>query len=211
MFSFAIAVAGTFVFRTWKKPRLAKLLSRPSPSPNRDESARLPMPEVLRPAKTACTLAGFTRSPLVIPEVRSSDTPGIIAELSQSLHREGCIADWLPFYQTALNRELELNSALACGLAFPHARLNGVRELQFAVGRLPRAVPWTGRGSWPVRVVLLVSVPATEAAVYLRLLASIGRLAQRTDLLSNILRAPDVASILEALLQVPLDLSRRQA
>jgi mannitol/fructose-specific phosphotransferase system IIA component (Ntr-type) len=166
------------------------------------------MPELVRPTTTASTLAEFTRYPLVIPEVQSSDTAGITAELSQALHREGCIADWLPFYQTALNRELAFNSALACGLAFPHARQSGVKELQFAVGRLPRPVTWAGRGSWPVRVVLLISVPATEAAVYLRLLASIGWLAQRQDLLSKILEAPDSGGILGVLLQVPMDLSR---
>lgn len=166
------------------------------------------MRELLRQTTTASTLAEFTRYSLVIPAVQSSDTAGIIAELSEALHREGCITDWLPFYQTALNRELAFNSALACGLAFPHARQSGVRKLQFAVGRLPRAVPWAGRGSWPVRVVLLVSVPATEAAAYLRLLASIGRLAQRADLLSRILQAPDVGGILGVLLQVPMDLSR---
>lgn len=164
------------------------------------------MPELLRQATTAFSLASFTRPALALPLVQSTDTPGIIAELSQVLHREGCITDWLPFYQTALNRELAFNSALPSGLAFPHARCPSVRNLQFAIGRLPVAVPWGGRGSWPVRVVLLMAVPATEAAVYLRLLAGLSRLAQREDLLSDLLHAQDAEEMIQPLSQVRLEL-----
>ena len=123
------------------------------------------------------------------------------------MHRQRCIADWLLFCQTALNREMAFASALPCGLAFPHARLAGVRELQFAVARLPRAVPWAGRSSCPVSLVFLISVPATEAAVYLRLLASITRLAQRSDHLNRLLAAPGPEQILETLCQMPMDSS----
>jgi mannitol/fructose-specific phosphotransferase system IIA component (Ntr-type) len=164
------------------------------------------MPEMLGSPTTALSLASFTRSALTIPRVRAADTTGVIAELSQVLHREGCIADWLPFCQAALNRELAINSALACGLAFPHGRDASVRDLQFAVGRLSSAIPWGGRGSWPVRLVLLMAVPPTEAAVYLRLLASISRLAQRKDLLSDLLKAEDPEGMLETLWQVRLEI-----
>ena len=79
---------------------------------------------------------------LIVPQLRERDTAGIVSELSQALQREGCVPDLLPFYQAALNQELLANSALDCGLAFPHARLSGVKRLQFAFGRTPEPIIW---------------------------------------------------------------------
>lgn len=156
----------------------------------------------LTPA-TQLTLAQYTRAGLIVPELRERDTAGIIGELSQALQREGCLADMLPLYHTALNQELMANSGQACGIAFPHARLSGVRELRFAFGRVPQPVAWGAKNSWPVQLIFLLAVPATDAAAYLHLLASLARLGMRPDLLAS-LRAADSA---EAIMGV-LDLVR---
>jgi mannitol/fructose-specific phosphotransferase system IIA component (Ntr-type) len=153
------------------------------------------------PTHTAvpCSLADFTRPALVAPELRQRDTAGIISELSLMLQREGCFPDVLPFYQAALNQELMANSALDCGLAFPHARLGGVKRLQFAFGRTPQPVIWGAKSPWPVQFVFLLAVPATDAATYLHLLSSLARLGQRPDLLAELRAAQSTEAILAAL------------
>ena len=145
------------------------------------------------------TLADFTRPQLVLPQVRERDTAGIISELSQILQRQKCIPDMLPFYHAALNQELLANSALECGLAFPHARLSAVKQLQFAFGRAPEPVVWGARGSWGVQFVFLLAVPATNAATYLHVLASLSRLAQQPELLNELRRGEKTEDILQAL------------
>src|SRR5574340_993682 len=124
------------------------------------------------------SLAGYTRPALIVPRLRQPDTAGVISELSHVLQREGEVPDVLQFYQAALNQELLANSALECGLAFPHARLSGVKRLQFAFGRAPAPIVWGGKSSWPVQLIFLLTVPATDAAAYLHLLASLARLGQ---------------------------------
>ena len=71
---------------------------------------------------TPATLCHYTRGTLVVPQLKLRDTAGVISELSHALQRDGCVPDVLPFYHTALNRELMANSAVECGIAFPHAR-----------------------------------------------------------------------------------------
>ena len=161
-------------------------------------------PDVTIPAGTAVSLADFTRSELIVPQLRERDTAGIISELSHVLQRHGCVPDVLPFYQTALNRELLDNSALECGIAFPHARLSGVKQLQFALGRARAPVIWGAKGAWPVQLVFLLAVPATDAAAYLHLLSSLARLGQQTGLLDNLRAAGDAAVILGALEKIKL-------
>ena len=160
----------------------------------------------LRRANAAqeASLASFTRASLIIPELRQRDTPGIISELSQLLQRHGGVPDVLPFYHTALNQELLSNSALECGVALPHARLSGVRRLQFALGRLSEPVSWGAKGSWPVRFVFLLAVPATDAAGYLHLLASLARLGQDPERLAELRSAPSADEMLAVLEQVAI-------
>ena len=145
------------------------------------------------------SLADYTRLELIVPLLRERDTAGIISELSHILQRQGGVPDVLPFYQAALNQELLANSALDTGLALPHARMSGVKQLQFAFGRTPDPVVWCGRSSWPVQLIFLLAVPATDVAGYLHLLASLARLGQQPELLAQ-LRVADTAEAILAVL-----------
>ena len=148
------------------------------------------------------TLADYTRSELIVPRLRERDTAGIISELSQALQREGSVTDVLPFYHSALNRELLTNSALDCGMAFPHARLSGIKQLRFALGRSPEPVIYGGKGSAPVRLIFLIAVPATDAAGYLHLLASLARMAQSPPFFAELLSAQTANAMLAVLIKI---------
>jgi mannitol/fructose-specific phosphotransferase system IIA component (Ntr-type) len=162
----------------------------------------MPRFEVSPSVAGTLSLADYTSSRLVVPEVRERDAAGIIGELSQVLQREGCIPDMLPFYHSALNQELLANTALQCGIAFPHARLGGIKQVQFALGRTPEPIPWGPRSSWPVQLIFLLAVPATDAARYLHLLANLARLGQEAGLLEELRSAPTAEIILSVLERV---------
>jgi mannitol/fructose-specific phosphotransferase system IIA component (Ntr-type) len=149
-------------------------------------------------------LADYTREGLLVPQLRERDVAGIVSELSHILQRQGCVSDVLPFYHTALNHELMANSAHPCGIALPHGRLSGVKQLQFAFGRTPRPVIWGAKGSWPVQLVFLLAVPATDAAGYLHLLASLARLGQQPDSLAELRAAAGAAAIMSALEKIKI-------
>jgi mannitol/fructose-specific phosphotransferase system IIA component (Ntr-type) len=150
------------------------------------------------------TLSEYTRHQLIVPRLEHNDAAGIISELSQILHQGGGVPDVLPFYHAALNQELLASSGLECGIAFPHARLSGIRQLQFAFGRTVEPATWSARGSWPVEFVFLLAVPATDAARYLHLLASLARLGQRPDYLQELRAASGAEGILQVLSKVAI-------
>lgn len=161
-------------------------------------------PQATLPLAVPMTLADYTQPGLIVPHLRERDTAGVVSELSQALQREGYVPDLLQFYHAALNQELLANSALECGLAFPHARLSAVRRLQFAFGRTPEPVSWGAKGSYPVQLIFLLAVPATDAASYLHLLASLAKLGQQTALLAELRVADSAEAILAALQQIRL-------
>ncbi len=157
------------------------------------------LPEPTLNVAAPASLADFTHPDLIVPEVRERDTAGIIGELSQVLQRHGEVTDVLPLYHTALNRELLSSSAVECGLAFPHARLSGLKQLRFALGRAPVPVSWCGKGSWPVRLVFLVAIPATDATGYLHLLSCLARLGQEPGQVAQLLDAESAEQIISVL------------
>jgi len=149
------------------------------------------------------TLADFTRAGLIIPRLISRDATSAIHELSLALQREGCVADWLPFYHEALNREFLLSTDMEAGMAFPHARLAGLRELAFAFGCSDAPFAWGPGMTHPVRMVFLLAVPAS-AENYLPVISGLARLSEDGPLLETIRNAADSGNIMAAFRRVEL-------
>jgi mannitol/fructose-specific phosphotransferase system IIA component (Ntr-type) len=150
------------------------------------------------------TLADFTSPGLVIPRLSGEDAASVIQELSQALRREKRVPDLLPFYHAALNHEFLVGSNLEAGLAFPHARLPGLGEIAFALGRSDEPLGWWSQAARSVRLVFLVAVPATDSTRYLLLCSGFARLSKDAALVERLLAAPDASAMLEALRQIKL-------
>jgi|GEM_PF-534684 mannitol/fructose-specific phosphotransferase system IIA component (Ntr-type) len=150
------------------------------------------------------TLADFTRSGLIVLHLRGQDATSAIHELSLALQREGCVTDWLRFYNEALNREYLVSTEMEAGLALPHARLAGLSEPIFAFGRSDEPFAWGSREARFVRLVFLLAAPATGTGRYLPLVSSLARLAGNAPLLEAIRTATDEAGVLNVFRQMTL-------
>ena len=160
------------------------------------------------PTESFISPANYTQPALIVSQLRERETAGVIKELSQLLHQEGCVPDVLPFYNAALNREFLVNTAIESGLAFPHARLSGQRQLVFALGRSDEPLVWGPRGTQPVRLVFLLAVPATDAANYILLIGSLTRLSRELALLERLHKARDSFEMFDVLKEVRLQSGR---
>ena len=150
------------------------------------------------------TLADFTSPGLIIPRLRDQDVASVIQELSQALQREGRVPDLLPFYHAALNREFLVSTDMEAGIAFPHARLPGLKELSFALGRSGEPLTWGTRAARSVRLVFLIAVPATDSTQYLSLISGLARLAKDGRLVEKLHHAQDTFQIFDVLQQIKL-------
>src|SRR5574337_616427 len=113
------------------------------------------------------TLADFTSPDLIVPRLRGRDVPSILKELSQLLQHDQRVPDLLPFYHAVLNREYLASTDLQLGLAIPHARLPGVKDISFAFGRTDEPISWRTGAVDSVEMVFLVAIPATDSTQYL--------------------------------------------
>jgi len=150
------------------------------------------------------TLADFTSPGLIIPHLRGRDAAAVIQELSHALQSENRIPDLLPFYQSALNREFMVSTDMEAGMAFPHARLPGLKQFSFAFGRSDEPLVWGPKSARSVRLVFLMAVPATDSTQYLLLISGLVRLARDSRLVEKLHAAQDTFQISEVLQQVEL-------
>ena len=162
------------------------------------------LPDTVTTPAASMTLADFTSPGLILPYLRGQDAASVIQELAQAMQRERRVPDLLPFYQAALNREFLVSTEMEAGMAFPHARLPGLKELAFAFGRSDEPLPWGARGARTVRLVFLIAVPATEATQHLLLISGLARLAKESRLVEKLHAAQDTFQILELLRQIKL-------
>jgi len=159
-------------------------------------------PTPLSPA--GMTLADYTSASMIIPQLRGQDTASVIQELSQSLQLGKRVPDLLPFYHAALNQEFLVSSDMEAGMVFPHARLPGLKELSFAVGRSKSPLDWGAKNTYPVRLVFLIAVPATDSTQYLLLNSGFARLAKDSQLVAKVHAARDAFQMLEVFQQIKL-------
>jgi len=163
------------------------------------------------------TLADFTSPGLIIPRLRGKEAASAIKELSQVLQMENRVPDVLPFYQAALNREFMASTDMEAGMAFPHARVAGVKQVAFALGRSEARLRWGLRAVTAVRLVFLIAVPATDSTQYLLLVSGLARLSKENGLVEKLHTAQDTFQMMEVLRQVelrtsaPPDAKRRAA
>ncbi len=160
--------------------------------------------DVVPPSNASTTLADFTSAGLILPSLCGRDVASVIQELAQAMQREKRVPDLLPFYEAALNREFLVSTDMEAGMAFPHARLPGLKALSFAFGRSDETLLWKARGLSAVRLVFLLAVPASDFPHVLTLISGLARLAKDTRLMESLQTAPDAFQILEVLKQVKL-------
>lgn len=150
----------------------------------------------------SASAADFTSESLIVPQVIGHDSAGVIQELSRLLQQEARVPDLLLFYHAALNREFLVSTAMDYGMAFPHARLQGLKRLSFAFGRSASPIAWGSQTTASVRLVVLTAVPATDATTYLSLISALARLAKDPHGLEKLYAANNAASIFAVLRQI---------
>ena len=149
------------------------------------------------------TLADFTSPALVLSELQSKTASDVIAELCLALQRENRLVDSPGFYEAVMAREELGSTCFPPGWAVPHARLKGLAQLSFAVGRTSQPLAWFGNGI-RVHTVFLFAVPEADARTYLDLIAAVAKLNQNASLLQRLQHAHASETVFEILNEVAL-------
>jgi mannitol/fructose-specific phosphotransferase system IIA component (Ntr-type) len=90
-------------------------------------------------------------------------------------------------------REDLMTTALADGIAIPHARLRGLTRPLAAFGRSPQGVHWSAQDGGLTHMIFVLVVPDEPGSPHLRLLAAVSRLLHDGACRGRIMQAADDA------------------
>ena len=107
----------------------------------------------------------------IIINLRSRDKKGALDEMASLLHRSGKIGSTRKFIDALIEREAADSTALGRGLAFPHARIDGLSEPVALLALSKKGVDFGARDGHPVHVFFLFLTPTEKTDIHLQILS----------------------------------------
>lgn len=147
------------------------------------------MPRTLRILRPSCVLLRM--------KARSKEEA--IDELMALLEKEGLLGDPARVRADVLAREKQASTGLTEGLAIPHARTPGAKELAIALGLQPEGIEFASLDAEPARAIFLIVSPEGLAVPYLQCLAEISAVYAQQQARERLLKARRVDEALAAL------------
>jgi PTS system nitrogen regulatory IIA component len=110
--------------------------------------------------------------------------------------------DTQQIFESLVAREKLGSTGFGNGIAIPHCRFAGCRTPIAAILRLETAVDFDALDGAPVDLLLVLLVPESATEEHLQLLRQIASLLDRADVRSRLRKAPDSASLYQAVVDL---------
>ena len=121
----------------------------------------------------------------------------VITELVDLLDANGLLNDRAVVLDTVLAREQRSSTGIGGGIAIPHGKCKGVRDLAMAIGITNEPIDFASIDSRPVRVVILLVSPTDKTGPHIQALARISRLMLDKDFKERLERAKTAQELYE--------------
>ncbi|MFZ0503655.1 MAG: PTS sugar transporter subunit IIA [Chthoniobacterales bacterium] len=131
----------------------------------------------------------------ILLDVKATTREEAIKEVTDSLRGDNRIVDWPGFVETLAECARSQKVNIGLGLTIPHNRTDTVTSMVMAFGRLAQPIR---RAQASIRFVLVIGIPETMDADYLRLVGVLMRAFREKELRKTLETAETPEEILSA-------------
>jgi len=131
--------------------------------------------------------------------LEGKDKTSVISELINLLDANGLLLDKKTASEAVFMREQTRSTGIGSGIAIPHGKCRGVRELVMALGITHEPIDFESVDGKPVAIVILLVSPADQTGPHIQALAKISKLMldeQFRQTLANARTADEVYQLL---------------
>jgi fructose-specific phosphotransferase system IIA component len=121
-------------------------------------------------------LKNYLDKKCIIPKLKSNTKEEIIKELVDVLEKHNKIIDKERVLNDIYERERIASTGLENGIAIPHAKSRGTRELAIAIGIKREGVNFDAVDGKPSKIFIMIIFPFNYSGQYLQLLSNIAKL-----------------------------------
>ena len=140
----------------------------------------------------------LTNDTIRIP-LQNTEKFKIIAEMVDILCQAHKIENREAVLKAVLEREKILSTGVGDGVAIPHCKVDGVKEMLVSFGITKEDVDFASSDSKPIRLVFLIVGPQEVTSPHVRVLSRISRLMHNADFREKLKNAKLSTKVLEAL------------
>ncbi|MCK9362654.1 MAG: PTS sugar transporter subunit IIA [Syntrophales bacterium] len=112
----------------------------------------------------------------VLEELKGTNKEEVLAELSGVFKKVGLVMDPEEMLKILLARESLGSTGIGDGVAIPHGKMAGLKEMVVSFGRSREGIDFEAMDHSPVHLFFLLMAPENSAGLHLKVLAKISRM-----------------------------------
>lgn len=132
-----------------------------------------------------------------IKKLDADDKFQAIEELARVFEGSGFCSDIDSLINALKEREEIMSTGIGFGIAIPHAKINSVKEMAFAVGISDSGIDFDSMDGQPVKLIILVIAGEKQHKDYLRLLSNIMAILKKEPVKEKIIKTGSPEEIIE--------------
>ncbi len=127
-------------------------------------------------------LSDLLNASVITVNLKARDKKGALEEMAGLLRKTGRIEESATMLAALLEREATGSTAMGRGIAFPHARVDGLKEPIALLALSPIGIDFKAPDGHPVHLCFLFLTPAEETELHLQILSEAAALFSDKDL-----------------------------
>ncbi len=141
----------------------------------------------------------FLKNEAIAIPLQGKTKDDILKEMIEMLNKSGSIEDKDSALRAIYEREEIMSTGIGHGLAIPHGKERGVKELAAACGVIQEGVDYNALDGQPVFLIIMLVGPEDGAAQHVKALARISRLLQHESFRQKLIASKDANDFLQAI------------
>lgn len=121
-------------------------------------------------------LTKYISKTCILSEMAAANKSDAIKELTHLLFDKKKMKGMSEALDQVVAREVTESTGIGRGIAVPHARVTGIKQLVCAVGRVPAGLEFMSVDHKPVSIIFLIFYPPTQQTTYLNFIATVIKL-----------------------------------
>ncbi|NOR46362.1 MAG: hypothetical protein GQ534_12325, partial [Candidatus Delongbacteria bacterium] len=120
-------------------------------------------------------------------DLKGNTKEEVIKELVDILEKNGKITNKDDIFQEVMTRESSISTGMQNGLAIPHARTDGVKQVQIAIGFKKDGIEFESIDGLPTKIIILIISSTKKNDPHIRVLAGISTYLHKKEFVENLL------------------------
>lgn len=144
-------------------------------------------------------LTDYIETDCIVPNLLVANKAEALKEITHLLFEHKKLKGVSPALDQIMARETTESTGIGHGIAVPHARVAGLKDLICAVGRVPGGLDFQAVDKNPVHLIFLICYPPTMQTTYLNFIATLAKLLSDREHLEATLKADTAEDLFKVL------------